>query len=87
MVLRLIHYKTVGLYSQGNAFSQKIIMGTFLALILNFSTVGHGGRMGGVRSIFIHGAGGFTSILEKSHIFKASLGKNSSFAAPKNTFE
>eukprot|EP00493_Phyllostaurus_siculus_P008029 UN08123 len=40
---RLICYKTVGLYSQGNAFEQKIIMGTFLALILNFSTVGHGG--------------------------------------------
>ena len=28
-------------------------VGTFLALILNFSTVGHGGRMGeGVRLIF-----------------------------------
>ena len=33
----------MGMYSQGNAFSQKIIMGTFLALILNFSTVRHGG--------------------------------------------
>ena len=49
-------------------------VGTFLALILNFSTVGHGGRMGeGVRLILAYAANGFTSILEKKkHIFKAT---------------
>eukprot|EP00493_Phyllostaurus_siculus_P021096 UN21421 len=40
-----------------------MIIGTFLALILNFSTVGHGG---GVRLILAYEAHGFTSILEKS---------------------
>ena len=52
-----------------------MIIGTFLALILNFSTVGHGGRMGGgVRLILAYEAHGFTSILEKRHIFKATWG-------------
>ena len=74
IVLRLISYKTMGLYSQGNPFSWKIIMGTFLALILNFSTVGHGGAYGVVRLILAYEAHGFTSILEKRHIFKATWG-------------
>ena len=60
----------MGLYSQGNPFSWKMIIGTFLALILNFSTVGHGGGVwGGVRLILAYEAHGFTSILEKRHIF------------------
>ena len=33
----------MGLYSQGNAFSRKVVNRKVLALILNFSTVGHGG--------------------------------------------
>ena len=61
----------MGLYSQGNPFSWKMIIGTFLALILNFSMVGHGG---GVRLILAYEAHGFTSILEKRHIFKATWG-------------
>ena len=73
--MRLIPYKKMGLYSQGNPFSWKMIIGTFLALILNFSTVGHGGGVwGGVRLILAYEAHGFTSILEKRHIFKATWG-------------
>ena len=37
----------MGLYSQGNAFSRKVVNRKVLALILNFSTVGHGGAYGG----------------------------------------
>ena len=47
ILLRLIPYKTLGLYSQGNAFSCKVVNRKVLALILNFSTVGRGGAYGG----------------------------------------
>ena len=47
ILLRLIPYKTMGLYSQGNAFSWKVVNRKVLALILNFSTVGRGGAYGG----------------------------------------
>ena len=52
IVLRLIPYKKMGLYSQGNPFSWKMIIGTFLALILNFSMVGHGGAYGGAFALY-----------------------------------
>jgi len=62
----------MGLYSQGNAFSRKVVNRKVLALILNFSTVGHGGGVwGGVWIILAYEPEGSTSILWKRHIFKA----------------
>ena len=58
----------MGLYSQRNAFSRKVVNRKVLALILNFSTVGHGG---GVWIILAYEPEGSTSILWKRHIFKA----------------
>ena len=62
----------MSLYSQGNAFSRKVVNRKVLALILNFSTVGHGGAYGGgVWIILAYEPEGSTSILWKRHIFKA----------------
>ena len=58
----------MGLYSQGNAFSRKVVNRKVLALILNFSTVGQGV---GVWIILAYKPEGSTSILWKRHIFKA----------------
>ena len=62
----------MGLYSQGNAFSRKVVNRKVLALILNFSTVGRGGGVwGGVHFTQFHESHGFTSFWGKRHIFKA----------------
>ena len=58
----------MGLYSQGNAFSRKVVNRKVLALILNVSTVGHGG---GVWIILAYEPEGSISILWKRHIFNA----------------
>ena len=52
--------------------SRKVVNRKVLALILNFSTVGHGGAYGGgVWIILAYEPEGSTSILWKRHIFKA----------------
>ena len=66
----------MGLYSQGTAFSRKVVNRKVLALILNFSTMSHEGGVwgGGVWIILACEPEGSTSILWKRHIFKAVCG-------------